>query len=245
MPYTIRTGARASLAVLFSLFIIVSCTMNQTIAIKNDGSGTLVMHAEVSKLLHDYIASLAEVSGKTDVMKGGKVFDAASIRKDFESRPGITVKKAVTPTPDSLDLELAFTSLQDVFARDAKLKSTGAFVYSESGGVKSVKLHLDRTNYTQLSSLFPLLNDPVFAELGPQVNDTITDDEYLEMIRFSIGDDGPGLLKKSFITLTIDPEGEIVSQSGGTISGGAVAFRIPLLRLLVLDKPLDYLVTFK
>jgi hypothetical protein len=45
--------------------------------------------------------------------------------------------------------------------------------------------------------------------------------------------------------LTIDPEGDIISQVGGTVSGGAVTFRIPLLRLLVLDEPLDYSLTFK
>ncbi len=132
-----------------------------------------------------------------------------------------------------------------MFARDETLKSAGAVVYTESEGKKTVKLHLDRSNYTQLSTLFPLLKDPVFAGLGPQVNDTTNDADYLEMIRFTMGDDGPTLLKKSFITLTIDPEGDIVSQTGGTVSGSAVVFRIPLLRLLVLDKPLDYSVTFK
>ena len=77
------------------------------------------------------------------------------------------------------------------------------------------------------------------------MDDTTTEAEYLDMVSFSIGDQGPGLLKKSFITMTIDPEGDIVSQTGGTISGGAVIFRIPVLRLMVLDKPLDYSVTFK
>ncbi len=60
------------------------------------------------------------------------------------------------------------------------------------------------------------------------------------MITFTLGADGPALLKKSFIDLVIKPEGEIVSQTGGTVANGAVIFRIPLLRLLVLDKPLDY-----
>ena len=203
------------------------------------------MHAEVSKLLHDYIASLAEVSGSADLMKNGAVFDAAAIRKDFEARPGITVKKAVTPTPDSLDLELAYTSIQDVFASDPTLKTAGALTYSESGGKKTVALHLDRKNYSQLAALFPLLKNPTLASLGPQPDDTITEDEYTEMIRFTLGDEGPPLLAKSFITLTIDPQGEILSQSGGVVSAGAVAFRIPLVRLLVLDKPIDYSVSFR
>ncbi len=245
MPRTLKAPLRAAGVVCLCLLATLSCSVNQTIAIKGDGSGTLVMHAEVSKLLHDYIASLAEVSGTGAVMKGGKLFDVEAIRKDFESRPGITVNKVASPTADSLDLQIAFTSLQSVFAQNDALKSAGAVVYTESEGKKTVKLHLDRSNYTQLSSLFPLLKDPAFAGLGPQVNDTISDADYTEMIRFTMGDDGPALLKKSFITMTINPDGDIVSQTGGTVSGGAVTFRIPLLRLLVLDKPLDYSVTFK
>jgi hypothetical protein len=243
MPHIIRRAL--IIASVIGLAVLASCTVNQTIAIKSDGSGTLTMHAEVSKLLHEYLVSLAEVAGQTEMLAGGKIFDVASIKKGFESRPGLTVRKVSSPTPDSLDMEIAYRSIQDVFAQDKALTGSGALVYSVSDGKKTIRLHLDRTNYTQLSSLFPMLSDPVFAGMGPQVNDTITESEYLEMIRFSLGDDGPSLLKKSFIVLTIDPEGEILSQTGGTLASGAVTFRIPLLRLLVLDKPLDYAVSFK
>jgi hypothetical protein len=203
------------------------------------------MHVEVTRLLHDYVARLSEFSDKPALMRGGKFFDAASIRKDFESRPGITVTKAATPTPDTLDLELAFDSIQDVFTREESLKSAAALAYSESDGKKTIRLHLDRSNYAQLARSFPLLGNPAFAAFGPQADDTASDDEYLEMVRFSIGDDAPALLKKSYLTLTLDPEGEILSQSGGDVIGGAVVFRIPLLRLLVLDRPLDFALTFK
>jgi hypothetical protein len=124
------------------------------------------------------------------------------------------------------------------------LKKTAALAYSESGGKKTIRLHLDRSNYPQLARTFPLLANPAFAAFGPQENDATTDDEYLEMVSFSIGDDAPALLKKSFVILTLDPEGEILSQTGGEVTGGAVVFRIPLLRLLILDKPLDYSVTY-
>ena len=232
-------------AVILFTVLAMSCSVNQTIVVKSDGSGTLTMRADVSKLLRDYIGSLSEVSGKPVPAAGSSLFDAAAIRKDFEARKGLTVKKAVTPTSSSFELELAYASIRDIFASDATLKSAGALVWSDDGGTKTLKLHLDRTNYTQLAALFPMLKDPAVAGMGPQVNDTITDAEYLDMIKFSLGDDGPGLLKKSFITLTIDPEGEIISQTGGTVSGGSVVFRIPLLRLLVLDKPLDYSVSFR
>jgi len=218
--------------------------MKQTIVIRADGSGTLAMHVEVARILHDYVARLSEVSDKPVLGPGGAFFDAESMRKDFESRPGITVTKAVTPSSDAVDLELTFNSIQDVFAQDQSLKNAAALAYSESGGKKTIRLHLDRANYPQLARSFPLLASPAFAAFGPQANDSTTDDEYMEMVRFSIGDDAPALLKKSFVTLTLAPEGQILSQSGGEITGGAVVFRIPLVRLLVLDTPLDYSVTF-
>src|SRR5208283_2380514 len=231
-------------AAVLTAVLCVSCSMKQTIVIKSDGSGTLAMHVEVARLLHEYVARLSEVSDKPVLGPGGTFFDAESMRKDFESRPGITVTKAVTPSNDAVDLELTFNSIQDVFSQDESLKNTAALAYSESGGKKSIRLHLDRGNYPQLARMFPLLASPAFAAFGPQPNDTTTDDEYMEMVRFSIGDDAPALLKKSSLTLTLAPEGQILSQSGGEITGGAVVFRIPLLRLLVLDKPLDYSVTF-
>jgi hypothetical protein len=236
--------SRIVICVLLAL-AAVSCTVNQTISIKDDGSGTLAMRADVSKLLRDYIASLSEVSGKPAPAAGAPFFDTAQIKKDFAARPGLTVKKVATPTASSLEMELGYNSVTDVFASDEKLKGAGALVWKDEGEKKTLKLHLDRTNYTQLAGLFPLLKDPSIAGLGPQVNDTITDAEYLDMIKFSLGDEGPGLVKKSFITLTIAPEGQIISQSGGTLSGNTVVFRIPLIRLLVLDKPVDCTVTFK
>jgi hypothetical protein len=39
-------------------------------------------------------------------------------------------------------------------------------------------------------------------------------------------------------------DGEIVSQTGGSVAGGAVVFKVPLLRMLMLETPLDYSVTF-
>ncbi len=82
-------------------------------------------------------------------------------------------------------------------------------------------------------------------QLGPQGTGPVTEKDYLSMISFSVGDEAPGLLKKSFITLTVRPHGDILSQSGGTQTADSVVFRIPVLRVLVLDTPLEYSVTYR
>jgi hypothetical protein len=210
-----------------------------------DGSGTLSTHAEVSPVLRDYLASMAELSGDAGPLKDGRVFDAAAIRQGFRARPGIVVDKASTPNPGILDLDLGFDSLQDLIGGQDALKEAGALRLEDLEDRSTLTLHLDHAAWGQLTALFPTLRDPLVAQLGPQGGGRITDDDYLAMIRFSIGDAAPGLLRKSFITLTVKPEGEILSQTGGTVRGGAVVFRIPVLRVLVLDRPLDYSVTFR
>jgi hypothetical protein len=240
-----RTNLRLFPLLAAALLLTASCSVKQTLLIKTDGSGSLAMRVEITKLLHEYIISLAEVAGQTEMVKTGKIFNPKDIQKGFESQPGVTVKRVETPKPDILEVDIFYSSIQEVFSKGDAAKSAGAISYGESGGKKTLKLHLDRATYKQLSVVFPLLADPMFAGLGPQANEKISDEEYLEMVRFSLGDEGPGLLKKSFIDLTIKPEGEIVSQTGGTLANGGVLFRIPLLRLLVLDKPLDYSVSFK
>ena len=248
MPSIIRgPRLRALLGLVPLLFALVvcACSVSQTVVVKSDGSGTLTMHVEMSTVLHDYIASLSEATGQKAQSPSGQVFNPDDIRKSFAAQQGITVQKVSSPSPNILDVSLAFTSLGDVFSQNKSIKGTGALLYTDTEGTRTIRLHLDRTNYTQLSAVFPLLADPMIASMGPQVNDKISDSEYLEMIKFTLGDEAPGLVQKSFVTITIKPEGQILSQTGGTLSGGAVVFKIPLLRLLVLDKPLDYTVSFK
>jgi hypothetical protein len=230
---------------LLAALAFASCSVNQTLVIAQDGTGTFAMHAEVSTLLREYLGSLAEISGNAGALKEGRVFDAAAIRRDFQSRPGIVVRKSVTPMPGVLDLELEFDSLQDLLGGREALKDAGAVQVVETEDTTTLRLHLDRTTWDQLARLFPPLRDPLVAELGPQANGQVTEDDYLAMVKFSIGDAAPALLRKSFFTLTIKPQGEIVAQSGGTVSSGSIAFRVSMLRILVLDRPLDYSVTWK
>lgn len=227
------------------LLVLASCSMSNTVVVKTDGSGTVAVRLEISRLFREYLASMAELSGQSEAAKEGQLFDLKEIRKGFEGKPGITVKRLASPKPETLEVDLAFRSIQEVFATDTTLKGAGVVSFTQANGTRTVKVHLDRVNYKQVSALFPGMSNPLFEGMGPQAQDTITEAEYLEMIQFSLGEEGPALVKKSFIDVAIRPEGEIVSQVGGTVSNGTVLFRIPLLRLLVLDKPLDYAVTFK
>ena len=230
---------------LCACVLMAGCSATQNVVLKADGSGTLTMHMEVSRLLHDYIASLAEVSGDTPALPPGQIFDLAAIRKGFAAQPGITVQKIASADPRSLDIQVAFDSLQNVFAGRPGLQNADVVSLTQADGLETLKIHLDRSNYRQVSGFFPMLDNPVLQSLGPQVGQETTENDYLEEVRFSLGDDGPAEVRKSSIVITVQPEGEIVSQAGGTVNGGSVVFKVPLLRLLVLAPPLDFSMSFK
>jgi hypothetical protein len=237
-----KTAARGA-AVLMILLLAGSCSVRQNITIKADGSGTAGLRVVMSMLLKDYLVSLAEVSGRTEAAKGA-VFDLAAIRKGFEGRQGVTVRRLESPAADTLELDLSYRSLSELFASDAA-SGTGAVSLKDAEGLKTLRVHLDRKNFRQLTGAFPVLADPAFAGFGPLADDTMTEKDYLSMIEFSLGPDSPALVQKSFLELTVRPEGQIERQTGGAVSGGAVTFRVPLLSLLVLEKPLDYSVSWR
>ncbi len=246
-------------AILLGILALAACSASQTLFIHRDGSGSTTLHIEVSRLLREYIASLNEATGASgagagtsgsgspagSAASGDRIFDLEATRKGFEAQPGVTVRSVSSVSPGVMDAELSFESLSNIFARNAGLGTSQALVLSQAGGLTTLRIHLDRSNYRQVAGLFPLLDSPVLQTLGPQVDQKVTTDDYLEMIKFAIGEDGPGLVRKSSIVITVRPDGEIVSQTGGTVSGGAVVFRVPLLRVLVLDSPLDYSLTYK
>lgn len=242
---SIRTSRSLCAFALLALTVaLAACSVSEVIAIKADGSGTASMRVETSKLLRDYLLDLQSVTGTTPA-PDGQLFDLKALQKELAARPGITVKQVASPSPDQLIVELAFRSVEEVYGSVESVKKSGLLVYSETGGQRALKIHIDRKNFAELSAVFPAMNGAAFEGIAPKEQDNISESEYLDMISFTLGPDGPALLKKSFVDLVVKPEGTIVSQTGGTVAGGAVTFRIPLLRLLVLDKPLDYAVAWK
>jgi hypothetical protein len=241
---TPRFRAPVALAFAAVTVLLAACSVNQTLVIKADGSGTTSLRVVTTKLLRDYILDLQQVTGTT-APANGSIYDVPKLQKELSARPGITVKKIASPSPDVLEVDLAYRSVDEVYGSVESVKKSGILVYAESAGQKSLKVHIDRKNFKELSSVFPAMNSAAFEGIAPQEQDTITESEYLEMIEFTLGKDGPAAVKASSFDLVVKPEGTIVSQTGGSVANGAVTFRIPLIRLLVLDKPLDYTLVWK
>jgi hypothetical protein len=226
-----RLGNAALLALL--ALGLAACTARQTIELKGDGSGSATARFEVQKLFADYFTADG----------GAKVFDAARVKRGMEKRPGFKVTRIAAPTPETLEMDLAFADVRSLFSNDVP-PGNGIVSVTSADGKTTVALHLDRKGAKQVGALFSDVSNPAFKEMSPREQRTRTEKEYLDAIEFAVGKEGPPLVKAAFLELTVKVDGTLVAQTGGAIVNGAAVFRVPLLRMLMLEKPLDYSVTF-
>lgn len=224
--------------------LLASCGVNEEIYLKKDGSGTVSSRIEVKQILVDYFANFAEVTGDSTDISDGKLFDKEEIKKEIEKKPGVKVASIKTSGKNLLTTKLEFTNIEEIFKSEKDLTSAGVISLTDSGSNKEFRFHLDKKNYKQLSTLIPVLSNPIMESLGPQEDDSTSESDYLDMISFALGKDGPKAVKNSFVNVIVHVQGKIISQKGGKVSGKIVTFSIPLINILLLNKPLDYTITF-
>ena len=232
------------LIIAFSGSLLSSCGVHEVIYLKKDGSGSVSSRIEVQQILVDYFANLAEVTGDSTDISDGKLFDTKEIKTEIEKRPGVKVVSIKTSGKNLLITQLEFINIEDIFKREKDLTTAGVISIKNSGTNKVFRFHLDKKNYKQLSTLIPVLSNPIMESLGPQEDDSTSESDYLDMMSFALGKDGPKAVKNSFVNVVVHIEGKIISQKGGKVSGKVVTFSIPLLKILLLNKPIDYTITF-
>lgn len=227
---------------IISALIIGSCSVSQQVFIKADASGSVRIKIELKKAFINYLVDLAEVMGESFE---GNFFNIEEIKKGFEEKDGVELKQIDCPRPETLEMQIQFRSVEELFSNESQLRYDSILSFDHTKEGYSLRFLLDRSNFRQVSELFPLLKNPLFEALGPQESDTTTEEEYLELIELALGEEGASGLKASFLETQVQVKGKLVSQTGGTISNNTVTFKIPLIRVLLLDKPLKYSLVFK
>jgi hypothetical protein len=91
----------------------------------------------------------------------------------------------------------------------------------------------------------PSFNSPLMENFGPLANRGLSDEDFLEMMQFALGDESRLGIKGSFLFMDVNVKGKIVDQIGGiVVDQDTVRFQIPLLRILLLDEPESFSVRF-
>jgi hypothetical protein len=225
-------------------FIFSSCSVKNEISLAADGSGRASLEANIDEALVFYMQSLAELTGEQS--KDGKLFNVEEIKKGIEENPGVRVESIKNFDDRKITSTVSFNNIEELILETRENLGRQVISFKEFGAEKEIKIYIDIDNFTDIAPLFPMVEEPLFMTFGPLENQGLTEEEYLEMMEYALGDGGGELIKKSMITTEITIDGNLISQKGGTVSEkNTVVFETPLIRLLLLDKPIEYSIRFR
>jgi len=239
-----------------SMLFFASCSESQRLTVAADGSGTADVEVTLAPMLvsylHDLMASMAGADDNGGGAAGAPpIFDLERVRAAFGQLPGVSGLAVGAPSDGTLTLRFAFRSLRALLGGPQAAEGSNPITLTTSGGATTIRFYLDRGNLQALTSLPPLRDNPLLLALVPKGTSRVTEAQELELLDYAFGDYAPkgstvgAVVRASAIHVSLTVEGQIVSQRGGTQAGNTVVFTLPLLRLLTLEQPVDYAVTYR
>jgi hypothetical protein len=111
---------------------------------------------------------------------------------------------------------------------------------SAKNGKTHVEISINMDNYEQLTKMIPFLADPNFEVYGPLYNNDLTEEEYLEMVSFILGEQCPDSIASSSIKIQVVAPKAISSHNGKLRNSKTVEFSFPLIDFLLLHESIDF-----
>jgi hypothetical protein len=225
--------------------LLASCSMKQSVTLDKSGSATVRFNYLVSQQVAETMIGLMNLNGNAAAPAPKGLFDVEGIRKGFEKNKQVTVKSLSAPTNTSIKGELVYDNFEQAFGTGDAQK-TGLVRFLKGNGKTTISLHFAKDTISQIASIFPQ-DQRAYVDIfaPPAVEGTeMNEADYLDMLKSLFGDSVVPEARKSSLELAFTPAGKIIEQKGGSVQGNTVTFTIPILKILVLEKPLDYSVTF-
>jgi len=230
--------------VLLCSIPLLSCTMKQEIFLNNDGSGTANVEINLKSFVIPTIEDLAEVSPDIDP---DELLSPEKISESMLLNPEVSNVHAERPLKDRLKIDFDFGSIEDLFEQtEDEVQSSGLIKINKTANETKLTLTINKDTYRGFSSIIPNIDDPTMSALAPDPDMDVSESEYLDMIEFFFGDDGPAGVLDSMLNLVINVDGTITDQQGGKkLGNNKVEFNVPLIRILLLDRNLVYSITYR
>lgn len=227
------------LLMLLAVLLLSSCAVSENISLGYNESTSytdITVYPFFIDVLNDFSEFLPKndesimdsaITGFTNNLEtSGKAFDVHLVKRE----------------ENSYTISFAFNDISSVLS--ALKKDSSISVLKEDR--KSLKFHLDINNYHELKEIIPFLADPNFEVYGPEYNQGMSQEDYLDMIYYLLGEDGPDAIRNSTIDIMIITPSEIASSSGVVKMGPQAAlYSFSLIDFLLLNEPMEFEITWK
>jgi hypothetical protein len=223
---------------LIGASLLMSCSVKGNLTLDKNSSGTMNMEFNLAPFFGEFFYDLIDEEILLDETGKGleenKGISSHTIEKDGYNYRGT----------------IRFDSFEKMVNDDEAQEEQTIFTITEDRGITTLEIVFNRENWDQMSVLVPIFSDPTIAMLGPSGSIGLTEDEYREMVIYPFEgyarstEEANKALDSSYLVFTVNVPNRVISQKGGEVSGKSVIYRIPLIRMLMLDEELSYSVTY-
>lgn len=228
------------LAALTLSLLITSCTVSEKLTLKTSASGNIRSAIMVEDFFVEVIEDFSEFLPKNNesILEGG-IKDFTNQLKNSRHTNAVSYQK---PEENHYHINLDFNNLNNLLTELSKGNGQSLITVKDN----RLDFFLDINNYNELKNMIPFLSDPNFEVFLPEYNIGYTEDEYLEMIVFLLGEEAPEKIKNSFISLQIKLPGNITNyRNVKKLSSDTALFEFELIDFLLLSTPLSFSVSWK
>ena len=225
---------RKTIAALAITMLLASCTVTESITLDSQSGLESVSDIKAEEFFVSVLEDFAEFLPEN----GKSIMDSSveSFAGQLSEKDGVT---AASYEKTGENTYLLSFSASDI---DTVLSSFGAAEQSLiNRDEKSFSFYLDINNYPELKTIVPFLADPNFEVYGPEYNQGMSEADYLEMIYFLLGEEGPDAISNGEVTINITVPGTITSvENAEQISENTISYSFPVIAFLLLSQPLSF-----
>lgn len=229
--------------ILLIFALLTSCTVAQTLNFnsKEDYSGSSVTYFTTD----DFFVSVVEdLSDWQENGNNNPIMDVAvSEFRDNVEASSVTSKVTFSKLGENVyGGVFAFSDFQQLtkdLSNDYPDQKLVTLTKTQDGKTRfCIDINLD--TYDVLVYVIPFLDDDNFKVWGPVYNnppyDTITEEDYKDMVAWVLGEDGPESIDNSTVTIQVNLPGEIKATNGEVLGDNSVLFSFPLIDFLLLHE---------
>ena len=231
---------RLFLILSITIFLLSSCSVTQSFTLSENG-GSSLSDIKVDQFFLDVLEDFSDFTPQGDY----SIMDEAMVNfadKLNSSSSSSNVKLRTDGKSTRYIISLDFSSLEKLVADLNGGKGNSLLIISDN----KMTLNLTYDNYEELEDVIPFLSDPNFEVYGPRYSNGMSEEEYMDMISFLLGEAGPEALKKSFVSIEIETPGVITAIKGAMKIGERKAvYSFPVVDFLTLNNPLSFTIEWK
>ena len=225
---------RITLAAAIAAVMLSACTVTENIAIDGSGSVTSASEIHVEQFFVDVLADFAEFLPDDNA----SIMDSAieSFGNDLATRDAVLSAATEKTGENEYRIDFSIEGIED-FLRGFGIEEQSLMTLTDN----SFSFHLDIENYAELKEIVPFLADPNFEVYGPEYNQGMSEADYLEMLSFLLGEDGPGAIENGLVTVRISVPGTITAtENAEAVDSSTAEFSFPIISFLLLNDPISF-----